>query len=62
MTTCAGTSKQDPPQIPLINGVAPKQKKREWMDDDDRSVKQTIISTATALVKAALYPSQPQLL
>ena len=47
-------SKQDPPRIPLITGVAPAQKKRKRMDD----VEQTIISTASALVKAAFNPSQ----
>jgi len=52
------TSKQDPPRIPLITGVAPLQKKRKRMDGE-QSVDQAIISTATALVKAAFNSSQP---
>ena len=42
-------SKHDPPQIPLITGVAPVCKKQKI---EESNVEQTIISTATAIVKA----------
>ena len=42
-------SKHDPPQIPLIAGVAPVRKKQKI---EESNVEQTIISIATAIVKA----------
>lgn len=50
ISTGIHSSKDTPPQIPMITGVTPKRKQR--VDEDRRTLQDSIVSTAAAVVKA----------
>ena len=46
-------SKDEPPQIPMITGITPNRSKRKTpLEKESQSMQDTIVSTATAVVKA----------
>ena len=49
---CTGihSSKETPPQVPMITGITPKGKRR--VDDERKTLQDSIVSTAAAVVKA----------
>ena len=53
------TSKDSPPQVPMITGGIPGNKKKKAPEESGKNtVEQTIISTATAIAKVLNSPSQ----
>ena len=50
ISTGVHTSKETPPQIPMITGVPPKRKKKG--DEERKTLQDSIVSTAAAVVKA----------
>lgn len=50
------TSKDNPPQVPMITGATPSNKKRK-VTEEKSTIEQTIISTATAIAKVLNTPS-----
>ena len=53
------TSKDSPPQVPMITGAIPGNKKKKAPEESGKNtVEQTIISTATAIAKVLNSPSQ----
>ena len=52
------TSKDTPPQVPMITGATPSNKKKKMTEEPGKStIEQTIISTATAIAKVLNSPS-----
>ena len=52
------TSKDSPPQVPMITGATPGNKKKKASEESGKNtVEQTIISTATAIAKVLNSPS-----
>lgn len=50
ISTGIHSSKDTPPQIPMITGVTPKRKKK--LDEERRTLQDSIVSTAAAVMKA----------
>ena len=54
MIVCGNhSSKEKPPQVPLITGITPTRRSRKSLDE-------TVASTVSAVVKAMASPSKPQ--
>lgn len=50
ISTGIHSSKETPPQVPMITGITPKRKKR--VDEERKPLQESIVSTAAAVVKA----------